>query len=286
MKRAPEMPRMSKEQVLSAGKLSDMSARYLVANYYSAQEQRKRVDMQLRHLGERANELGVLLQWQGDANAVMEAQVQRGLLAYAEASPIGRWMLATHGVGPVLAAGFLAHLDITKTDTAGGFWAFAGLAANTQKWEKGDKRPWNADLKQLCFHFGECVKRTSNHPDSFYGRFYRERKALLVKRNESGVYAERAKIYTTRSADVKKTLKEGKLPDGNLDRQACNITAKIFLSHLHAVMYWDHYKKAPPKPFPIAILGHAHIIKVPNTGAFEGFDEAYYGGEEGQEAAE
>ena len=286
MKRAPEMPRMSKEQVLSAGKLSDMTARYIVANYYSAQEQRKRVDMQLRHLGERANELAVLLKWQGDANAVMEAQVQRGLLAYAEASSIGRWMLSLHGVGPVLSAGFLAHLDITKTDTAGGFWAFAGLAANTQKWERGEKRPWNADLKQVCYHFSECIKRTSNHPNSFYGKFYRERKALLVKRNDSGVYAERAKVYTTKSAEVKKTLKEGKLPDGNLDRQACNITAKLFLSHLHAVMYWDHYKKAPPKPFPIVILGHAHIIKVPNTGAFKGFDEAYYGGEGGQEAAE
>jgi hypothetical protein len=284
MKRAPEMPRLSKEQILSAASLSNPAARFLVANYYNNQDARKRCDMQLRHLGdEAANELAALLQWSADANAVLEGQVQRALEKYAEGNPVGRWMLSLHGVGPVLAAGFLAHLDVTQTETAGGFWAFAGLAAGTQKWERGEKRPWNAALKQLCFHFGECIKRTSNHPNSFYGKFYRERKALLVKRNDSGAFAERAKVYTTTSADVKKTLKEGRLPDGNLDRQACNITAKLFLSHLHAVMYWQHYGKAPPKPFAMSILGHAHEIAVPNAGMFPGFVEAYYGMKEAAE---
>lgn len=278
MKRAPQMPRMSKEQVLSAGNLTDPAARFLVANYYASQDARKRCDMQLRHLGDSAHaELEALLRWTADANAVMEGQVARALQKYAEASQIGLWMLSLHGVGPILAAGFLAHLDVTQTETAGGFWAFAGLAAGTQKWERGEKRPWNAALKQLSFHFGECIKRTSNHPDSFYGAFYRERKALLVERNQAGKYAERAKIYTTKSAEVKRTLATGKLPDGNLDRQACNITAKMFLSHLHALMHWHHYGKVPAKPFAISVLGHAHEVKVPNTGMFPGFDEAYYG---------
>jgi hypothetical protein len=273
------MPRMSKEQILSAAGLSNAAARFLVSDYYNSQDARKRCDMQLRHLGdEAAGELQALLQWTADANAVMENQIQRALAKYAESSPIGQWMLDIHGVGPVLSAGFLAHLDVTQTETAGGFWAFAGLAAGTQKWDRGEKRPWNAQLKQLCFHFGECIKRTSNHPDSYYGRFYRRRKELLVERNEAGAYAERAKVYTTKSADVKKTLAAGRLPDGNLDRQACNITAKLFLSHLHAVMYWEHYHKPPPKPFAISILGHAHEISVPNTEKlFPGFAGAYYG---------
>jgi hypothetical protein len=277
MKRASEMPKLSKELVLEAKNLSNPAARFLVANYYTAQEARKRTDMQLRHLGERASELEKLLEWTGNANSIMETRVQSLLLKFAEVNPIGQWMLSHIGVGPVLAAGFLAHLDVTQTETAGGFWAFAGLTGGAQKWEAGEKRPWSADVKQLCFHFGECIKRTSNHPDSFYGKFYKARKELLVKRNEAGAYAERAKIYTTKSANVKKTLKEGKLPDGNLDRQACNITAKIFLSHLHSVMYWTHYNKAPPKPFAIAVLGHAHEVMVPHAEMFPGFVEAYYG---------
>jgi hypothetical protein len=71
---------------------------------------------------------------------------------------------------------------------------------------------------------------------------------------------------------------EGKLPAGNLDRQACNITAKLFLSHLHAVMFWDRYGVPPPKPFAIAILGHAHEVAIPHAEMFPGFSEAYYGG--------
>jgi len=278
MKRAPEMPRASKEVILAAASLSNPAARFLVSNYYAAQDARKRNDMQVRHLGDCVgNEMAEHLAWQAEANSVMEGQLQKPMLAYAEGSAAGRWLLSHIGIGAVLAAGLLAHLDVTKSDTAGGYWKFAGLDAGASKWEKGGKRPWNADLKQLCFHLGECIKRTSNHPDSFYGAFYRERKALLVARNDRGDFAERAKTYETKSADVKAKLAEGKLPDGNLDRQACNITVKMLLSHLHAVMYWDHYGKAPPKPFAIAILGHAHEVRVPHADMFPGFAEAYYG---------
>jgi hypothetical protein len=269
MKRSPDLPRLTKEMVLDAAKLSAPEARFLVSNYYQAQEERKRNDMQLRHLGDKTSPL---LHFTADTSAKAEQQVQRGLEKYAEGSPVGRWLLAQFGVGPVIAAGLLAHLDVTKSETAGGFWKFAGHDPST-KWEKGQKRPWNAELKQLGFHFGECAKRSSGSPDSFYGKFYRERKAQLVARNEAGGNAERAKTYTTQSADVRAKLAEGKLPDGNIDRQACNITFKMFLSHLHAVMYWDHYGKAPPKPFAIAVLGHAHEVRIPHIEMFPGFAE-------------
>jgi hypothetical protein len=272
------MPRAGKEVILEAAKLPNPAARFLVANYYVNQEARKRADMQVRHMGDgTGSELAKHLEHTALCHSVMESETQKSLLAYANSSAAGRWLMSHIGIGPVIAAGFLAHLDVTKSDTAGGFWRFAGLDAGTSKWEKGGKRPWNADLKQLCFHLGECIKRTSNHPDSFYGKFYKERKALLVEKNDRGVYAERAKTYTTTSADVKTKLAEGKLPDGNLDRQACNITAKMLLSHLHAIMYWDHYGKPPPKPFAISILGHAHEVRIPNIEMFPGFAEAYYG---------
>ena len=88
------------------------------------------------------------------------------------------------------------------------------------------------------------------------------------------------------SAAVKKKLAEGKLPDFNMDAQACRFATKIFLSHLHALWYWDSYGKPPPKPFAIEHLGHAHIIRVPNSEAFPGFDDAYYGSGIAQQAAE
>ena len=279
MKRAPSIHKLDREVVLEAAKLTAPEIRFLVSNYYASQDMRKRADMQVRHLGPdkaAGDTLPPLLNFTGKQFAEIEQQVGRGLAAYAEGSAVGRWMLAQHGVGPVLTAGFLAHLDIEQAPTAGHFWRFAGQDPSC-KWEKGEKRPYNADLKQLVYHFGECIKRTSNSPDSFYGAIYKSRKALIVERNENGFNAERAKTFRTTSADVRKTLATGKLPAGNLDRQACNYAAKIFLSHLHAVMFWDRYGKAPPKPFSLSIMGHAHEIKIPMVEMFLGLADAYYG---------
>lgn len=276
MKRASHFPKHNAEALLRAHNLSDAEARFLVSDYYAMQEARKRADMQLRHLGEKKDISNFpILNYAASCCAEMETQILKALERYAEASPIGRWMLAQHGVGPVIAAGMLAYLDIGRAPTVGHFWRYAGLDPSC-KWEEGQKRPFNRDVKQLCFHFGECVKRTSNHADSVYGRIYRARKEMLVTRNEAGYNAERAKTFYTKSAEVKKTLKKGQLPAGNLDRQACNYAAKIFLSHLHAVMYWEKYKKAPPKPFAIQHLGHAHEIKIPMLEMFPGLAEAYY----------
>lgn len=286
MKRSPNIPKLDRESVLEASKLSDAEARFLVSNYYQSQDMRKRSDMQIRHLGP-SKSVGIdavdkppnppkLLKFTADTFASLENDMKKGLQTYAESSLVGRWCLAQHGIGPVIAAGMIAHLDIEEAPTAGHFWRFAGLDPSC-KWEEGKKRPYNAELKQLTFHFGECAKRFNTHPDCFYGHIYKARKEFLVERNDAGHNAERAKTFFTKSADWKKVLKTGKLPDGNIDRQACNYSAKMFLSHLHAVMYWDKYKKAPPKPFAIMHLGHAHEVRVPFSEMFPGFNAAYYG---------
>lgn len=274
MKRAPDIPRIDKEVVLQAEKLTNPEARFLVSNYYQAQEMRKRSDMQIRHLGDK--EMPTLLKYTADGFSIIENNVQRALLRYAESTRIGEWCLSHYGIGPVITAGLLAHLDIEKAPTVGHFWRFAGLDPTT-KWEKGQKRPYNAELRQICWHLGQCAKRVSGKEEAFYGQLYAERKTMLVDRNEAGHNAERAKIFYTKSADVRKTLAEGKLPANNIDSQACNFVAKIFLSHLHALMYWDAYDRVPPKPFAMAILGHAHEVRIPNTDIFPGFSRAYYG---------
>ena len=279
MKRAPtDLPRLSREEVLTAAKLTAPEARFLVANYYASQDARKRGDMQLRHLGaDRASEgLPDTLKYTTDRFADIEADTQKMLGKYAEGHPIGQWMIAQHGIGPVISAGFLAHLDIEHAPTVGHWWRFAGLDPSS-KWLPSEKRPWNAELKQICWHAGQCFKRSSNSPHSIYGKLYRQQKALVEKRNEAGEYAERAKVFITKSADVRKTLKEGKLPANNLDSQACRFATKIFLSHVHALYYWYHTNEPPPKPFAVSVLGHAHEIKIPDTDMFPGFAAAYYG---------
>lgn len=273
---------MSKEQVLSVANLTEAEVRFIVTNYYDAQDARKRGDMQMRHLGDKGDPTtdeaspAKILSWWTDRQADIEKDILKSLKAFAESRPVGRWMLAQHGIGPVIAAGLLAHIDIEKAPTAGHIWRFAGLDP-TCIWKKGEKRPFNAQLKQICWHAGQCFKRQWTHADCFYGHLYGTKKKELVARNESGFYAERAKVFVTKSADVRKTLAEGKLPANNIDAQATRFATKIFLSHMHAVMYWNRYGKAPPKPFAISILGHAHEIAIPELAMFPGLSDAYYG---------
>jgi hypothetical protein len=275
MKRTPNVPRANREVVLSAAKLTEPEIRCIVTNYYDAQEMRKRGDMQLRHLGSKDDPEGTLNYW-ATTQAKLEVDMEKILRVYAENHPVGQWMLAQHGVGAVITAGLLAHIDIEQAPTVGHIWRYAGLDP-TSKWEKGEKRPFNAQLKQITWHTGQCFMRTHNHENSFYGRIYKRQKELVVERNENGAYAERAKMFRTLSADVKKILKTGKLPPNNLDAQARRFAVKIFLSHMHAIWFWHHYKQAPAKPFAISVLGHAHEIRIPGTDMFPGFEEAYYG---------
>ena len=289
MKRTPKNPG-DKEKILSAALLTNAEARFLVANYYQSQEMRKRSDLQIRHLGpERAegNVIPEVLMLTAEQFMHAEETMAKALRRFAENRAVGQWCMLNPGVGPIITAGLLAHLDITKAATAGAFWKFTGLDP-TIEWNKGEKRPYSADAKQLVYHLGECFKRVSGrYPSSLYVRLYKERKQFIVARNEKGFYAERAKTFITNSADVKKVLKKGMLPTGHLDRQACNFAAKIFLAHLHGVMFWDHYNSPPPRPFMIAHRGHTHEIKIPHTEKlFPGFAEAYYIGTPLQEAAE
>lgn len=284
MRRAKHHP-LTSEKILAAANLSAPELRLLVANYYQSQHMRKRADMQLRHLGDR--QPLQISTFMAEAFADIENQIARAFDKLLD-SPVAQWIKAQRGIGPIIAAGLLAHIDITKAPTVGHIWRFAGLDP-TLKWEKGQKRPFNAELKQICWHAGQCFMKQSNDPDCFYGQLYRSRKKFEITRNDAGGNAERAKEFKVSpgaTKAVKDKLAEGKMPDFNIDARARRYAVKIFLSHLHALMYWDHFGKAPPKPFPISHLGHAHEIRIPLTEMFPGFAEAYYGGPPTMQAAE
>jgi hypothetical protein len=291
MKRAKRTP-LPTEKFLTV-EVRQAAMRFLVANYYQSQAMRKRSDMQLRHVGDKHTSLDEetldMLDMTNKAFALAEKNVAAGLSDML-VGPVAAWILAQRGIGPIIAAGLLAHIDITRAQTAGAIWKFAGLIPkDIMAWKKGEKRPFNAELKQICWHAGQCFMKQSNDPDCFYGHLYRSRKEYEIKRNEAGGNAEKAKAFVV-TAGATKTVKDkiasGKMPDFNIDARARRFAVKIFLSHLHAVMYWDHYKRVPPKPFGIAILGHAHEIRIPHADIFPGFEDAYYGGAARLQAAE
>jgi hypothetical protein len=163
------------------------------------------------------------------------------------------------GIGPILAAGLIAHIDITKCPTVGHIWSFAGVNPE-QKWNRGEKRPWNASLKVIFWKIGESFVKVKNKPDDVYGKLYDKRKAYELGQNEIGAYAKQSeeKLRANPNHAQKAIYKTGKLPPGHIHSRCKRYAVKQFVSDWHAEAYRDHFKTEPPKPYPIAILGHAH----------------------------
>lgn len=195
---------------------------------------------------------------------MFEKQVAAALDAYSGASDLGVWARLNIGIGPVIAAGLLAHIDIERAPTAGAIWRFAGLDP-TAVWEKGKKRPHNAKLKVLCWKMGGSFVKFKSNPGCLYGHIYEQRKLYEVERNENGGNAEWAERSlaerTFRDKAVKKVYESGKLPDGRIDLRARRYAVKIFLAHYHEAAYRLRYKKLPPKPYVLEhVPGHVHAI--------------------------
>jgi hypothetical protein len=254
--------RLSRDLKEASRTLSAQEARYLVDAYYIIQEDRKRSKNQVRALGENA-EPNSVLEWFFEQNKTLESQIKRALDGYTAAHSMGAWMRQVHGIGPVLSAGLLAHIDITKCPTVGHIWSFAGWAGDKQKkWVKGEKKPFNGTFRTLLWKVGESFVKTCNSEEGVYGHIYKQRKELETQRNEAGAFAEQAARGAERvgkTTDAYKAYITGKLPPAHIHARARRYAVKQFLSDLHGAWYQQHYGKPPPLPYPIAILGHAHM---------------------------
>lgn len=264
--------KLSKDIKDAAVHLTDQEARYLVDTYYQFQDYRIRSMNQCRKLDTDDSEPTSTVLFFASQFSILENQMKAVLESYVKSKPIGRWLLAQKGIGPVIAAGLLAHIDIHKVQTAGQIQAYAGLDP-TKKWEKGQLRPWNAKLKVVCWKAGESFVKVSNKEDAVYGKIYKEKKAYYIEKNESGGFAERAQEILKekkfdKNTDAYKAYSEGKLPAAHIDSMAKRFAVKIFLSHLFTVWYEMENGVPAPKPYAEAILNHAHIIAPPKYEEF------------------
>lgn len=255
--------KLTKDVKTAAKVLTKQEARYLVDTYYQIQEYRKATSNQCRIM-EESGEPHEVLSWFLDNAESLENQIKNALKAYAEANPVGKWCMSIMGIGPVISAGLLAHIDITKCPTAGHIWSYAGLNPSA-KWEKGQLRPWNARLKVLCWKIGQSFVKVSNNPNDVYGKLYQQRKVYEQAKNEAGEYASQAESILQnkkigKDTEAYKWYSQGKLPPAHIQQRVERYATKIFLSHLHEFWYRHEFGEEPPAPYPIAILGHAHKI--------------------------
>jgi hypothetical protein len=177
----------------------------------------------------------------------------------AECPAEAAWAYEQIGIGPVIAAGLAAHIDVTKAESISAVWKFAGQAPGADRKVKGEKLPYNARLKTLVWKMGESFVKVSGKEGATYGKLYAEFKAEEVKRNEAGLYKAAAaqELASKKISDkhTKAVLESGKLIDGHLHSRAKRRAVKIFLAH-----YWTKGREARGlsvrKPYSIQILGH------------------------------
>jgi hypothetical protein len=319
--------RLNADLKTAAAALTSGEARYIVDLYYQIQEFRKASANQVRSARQGESfEPNNLLTWVGAEFRALEALCKRAMDTFTDQHEVTKWAKSIVGVGPVLAGGLLAQINIEKAPTAGSIWRFAGLDP-TMKWygseeargfvkaqldgrkldadiareiavaagknpdavlrfattnAKGDerkltaktlasalaKKPFNGRLKTLIWKLADCQVKFHNHKDSFYGPLYANYKAVLIKRNKAGEFADAAaeslKRLKDKSTPTYKANSEGRLSDGHLEARAKRWVGKLFVSHWHSIHYREHFGEPAPKPYVIEHLGHKDLILPPN----------------------
>lgn len=258
--------KINKDLRNAAKLMTTAEARFLVDTYYMIQNMRIRQGNQEKAL-EKMGEPHEFITYSAANALILEEQIKAALNLFTKHNPMALWPRSITGIGPVICAGLIAYLDVTRSSSAGGFWNYAGLNPDA-KWEKGQKRPWNAELKRLCWLLGESFVKVKSRESDFYGKIYDARKVYEEAKNERGDYAEQARnIRATRKFQDAKTierLESGKLLQAHIHARCKRYAVKIFLSHLYEVMHRIHYGTPGPIPYAIAHLNHKDMIEVPN----------------------
>lgn len=260
--------KLTKDLRAAATHLTASEARYAVALYYKTQHYRIQAESQLRKAAEHG-EPNELLRWMSENFRIMERAAANGLAAYVRSRRKGRWLLSLHGIGPVLAAGLIAHINVSKAPKAASVWRFAGLDPSST-WERGQKRPWNAELKVLAWKAGQSFMKTAGSPKSCYGPLYHRAKERYQYRNEQGGFAANAERVLEAKRIGRNTVaysyySVGKLPPAHIDAMARRYAVKLFLAHVHHVFHVLDLGKEPPRPYALEHLeGHTDYIPPPN----------------------
>ena len=127
---------LRKDLKAAAVRLKDAEARFFVDTYYQLQSNRIRAANRRRAAGE-AGEPNSLEQLVTHYYDTIENICKSALDTYSRNSITGRWLRSICGVGPVIAAGLRAYIDIDKAPHPGSILRFAGYVPGI-KWRSSE----------------------------------------------------------------------------------------------------------------------------------------------------
>ena len=193
------------------------------------------------------------------------------MVEYGQAvGPVWDWLTSIKGLGAGgEAAKLLAQIDdIGKFVTISKLWAFAGWAVDndgeTQHLKKGQKAPYNRDLKAICWRIADqfVKQRTPVYREEYdsYKEDDRRKHPNVICQKCGSLFPPDVK----RCPGCKATNTGYNLLycAAHLDARARRKIAKLFLSHLW--VKWREEDGLPVSdPYVIAVLEHTNMIPVP-----------------------
>jgi hypothetical protein len=236
----------------------------MVSLYYDCQ------DLRIAHANkERTEPPSELVEWLDFWMKAGEKVIHAKLAQWVEGddSPVeAKWAYDQVGIGPIIASGLAAHVDVAKADSISALWKFAGQAPGFDRKVKGEKLAYNARLKVLCWKAGQSFCKVSGKENATYGKLYVQFKAEEIRKNEGGLYVEAAKRelekkkFKQDDSVTKKRLLAGKLSDAHLHARATRRTVKLFLAHYYMV---GREARGLPmrRPYAEQVLHHDGIIE-------------------------
>mgnify|MGYP001610480890 CR=1 FL=1 len=172
-------------------------ARALVDMYYAVQNFRMRAANQKRALTE-ADEPTALMAWSFVRMEETEQNIARFLSVWTKEQPAARWMQTITGIGPILSAGLLAHINIEMCPTVGHLWRFAGLDP-TNRWlgkEGAEEAVKGSEAKLTPQEFTGLCKLLGRKPEGVWALShkkgeefgdYQQEDTITKKRIQSGL---------------------------------------------------------------------------------------------------
>jgi hypothetical protein len=248
--------------------MGNKEAQYLLDMYLFMLKRRVAIASKISRCGIESRALGFLL----DQIKAREGHARVLLDIYSDNHPVGAKMKEVKGIGPVIAAGLLAHVNMDRATTYGKILAYGGFNPN-MVWNKGELRPFCAEFRSILIHAKRVFQFLSGNPTSYFGMHFKRYKNLIIAQNENGgmkeaAAAKLAKFNYRHETKAYQCYIEGKLPPAHITQLAGTKTLKLFIGCLHK--YWsEHLGRSAPLPYAVEHMGHMDVMTLEEVIAFE-----------------
>jgi len=117
---------MRRDVKATAIDLNHTEVRFLVDSFYRIQDSRIRTAHQVRALTE-DNKGNEAIDWYLRRNEALEKDLESLLKVFAANNLVCQWASSQKGIGHILSVALYGYIDISKAQTAGSIWRYAGL---------------------------------------------------------------------------------------------------------------------------------------------------------------